>query len=510
MNTRILAQHKSLLTHMALALLFVTVSVLLGLYGSGADLNRAHNALVTIPITIAIFAVNFSFLEYQFSPYRAVLRGISVRHVIAASAVLLLALTPIVSLYLDWHLTVIAGLVIPLVTYGSVSLALLARRTADPDYQLAAGTHDDELWPFLQEYSLAIEAHISATGELALSKPGESPTHEWSFRPHPSTDRDDPFSFAFKVTAAAVSSSDLHVFDRSLEALLRICDLTTIYRKADGERLDYKVQAVLSEYARGHLDYVAALVRETDKTGGFQRRYLDLCAEHLRKAAAKSQQCGELQSRVLSNMRDLAKHALAKSNYAAAMVPVVIFREVAQKGLDQPNVDDIIFYPSLCSYVNAVKDLGVYSVNLKNADFLYRCLDAAGYLGCSCVKKDNEEVGKACMLAIVQMGRFARRDELECFWDRCALTPWDHAEERLQWMLSWILKLDEAQRTHWVRLFSEAFSRLRGFECVVQVNGTHILIEESKKPHKDIVSHNQVTRVIDYSNFSTVKELTLY
>jgi len=316
------------------------------LFHSAADLDKAQNALVTIPITVAIFAVNFSFLEYQFSPYRAVLRGISIHHAVAASAVLLIALAPIAALYMNWHFRMVAGIVIPLVTYASVSLALLARRVADPDYQLGSASHDDQVWYFLNEYSLAVEAHISAIEDLGLSKPGERPTHEWSFRPHSSTEREDPFSFAFKIASAAVASSDLHIFDKSLERLLRICDLATIYRKGDGERPDYKVQAVLSDYAGGHLGYVANLICEADKTGGFIRRSLDVFGEYLRRAAAKSQQCGELQGRVVFHMLDLAKHALSKSYYAAAMVPVVVCREVSQKGLDRPNRDDIVFFSS--------------------------------------------------------------------------------------------------------------------------------------------------------------------
>jgi len=126
------------------------------------------------------------------------------------------------------------------------------------------------------------------------------------------------------------------------------------------------------------------------------------------------------------------------------------------------------------------------------------------------VKKDNEEVGKACLLAIVQMGRYARRDARECFWDHCGLTPWDHAEERLRWMLSWTAKLEEAERTRWLRLFSEAFSRLRGFECEIEVNGINFLIKESQEPHQGIFGDGQVTRKVDYSDFRLVKEISLF
>jgi len=103
-----------------LGLAFLFVTIILVQYGRIASLDRAQNALVSIPITIAIFAVNFSFLEYQFSPYRGILERISGTHVVAATALLLAALAPLAALYTDWHFAMVCGVVIPVVTYASV------------------------------------------------------------------------------------------------------------------------------------------------------------------------------------------------------------------------------------------------------------------------------------------------------------------------------------------------------------------------------------------------------
>src|ERR1035441_3205932 len=74
------------------------LSGLLAYYGWHKIQAGFEPALLTIIVTIAIFAVNFSFLEYQFSPYRAVLRGISHLQLGASVAVLVLAIVPLVGL----------------------------------------------------------------------------------------------------------------------------------------------------------------------------------------------------------------------------------------------------------------------------------------------------------------------------------------------------------------------------------------------------------------------------
>jgi hypothetical protein len=209
-------------------------------------------------------------------------------------------------------------------------------------------------------------------------------------------------------------------------------------------------------------------------------------------------------------MGNLAGYSLTRGNRDAAMVPVVISRELAQRGLSKPDANDMLFFSRLCVYVDVLKDLGIQSVAEKNSDFLYRCLDAVTWFGCSTIKADNVELGKSCIQAIVQMGRYARRDQLECFWDSCGITPWDHAKERLTWMMTWVLTLAESDRERWIELFSEAFSRLAGFTVEVELKGNSYTIKESSTPHTQTFLVNQISRTIDYSNVALVKEFTLY
>jgi len=266
------------------------------------------------------------------------------------------------------------------------------------------------------------EKHLAAIKDLDLSKPADMPLHEWDRRSTPPVLTDDPFAFGSKLYSAALAAADLRVFQETLTRILEIAELATIYRDPNGSRPDYPLSAMILQHAEDQLDYTAALVRESDKTGSIVLKYQELSGDFIRKASARSQQCGELHRHLAYLMLDLAKHSLTGERRAAALLALVVCREAAQKGLDLPDKDDLIFYSRLGAYVEVFKELGIRAIQLRNAEFLYRCLDAACWLGCSAVKKGNDEIAIACLQTLVQLGRHAQRATLECFWDRCAHT----------------------------------------------------------------------------------------
>jgi hypothetical protein len=55
-------------------------------------------------------------------------------------------------------------------------------------------------------------------------------------------------------------------------------------------------------------------------------------------------------------------------------------------------------------------------------------------------------------------GILARRS----FWARCGMLPWQHARERVEWMLTWVAHLPTDAQQAWLETFSEAYSRIDG------------------------------------------------
>jgi hypothetical protein len=216
---------------------FAALAVAIAMSSHFFDVDKVQNALVSIPVTVAIFAVNFSFLEYQFSAYRSVLRGLSISHIIAAAGILLLSIVPLAALYLGYSLRTASAVVIPIVTYTSVGLALLARRNADPLHQIDSATSQEMVWKFFQKYAVVATDHLASLEELELSKPKEMPLHEWDRRTPPFIQGEDPFAFAFQVASAAIASTDFRVFAKVLDRLLNISALSTMYRDDRGQNL---------------------------------------------------------------------------------------------------------------------------------------------------------------------------------------------------------------------------------------------------------------------------------
>jgi hypothetical protein len=501
---------RSILIQILLPSAFVILAVVITSSRTIFDSEKLGNALVSIPFTVAIFAVNFSFLEYQFSAYRPLVRGLSLSHVIAATGVLFLAILPLSAVYLGYSLRTVSGIVTPLVTYASVGLALLARRNADPLHQIESATESNRVWNFCHEYVDAAADQLADLEQLELSRPREMPLHEWDRRTPPVIKGHDPFAVLFQIASLAISTADYRVFEEVLSGLLKISEQAAMYRDRNGEKPDYKIQALLAGHAQSYLGWVAAFIRDSDKTGSFILRFQDVCGQYLRETTTTSRQCGELQIQLMKIMRDLGRYSLSHPNRPAAMVPVVISRELAQRGLTRPDRENDFFFSNLCFYIDVIKDMGIRAVVEKNSEFLYRCLDAVAWFGCSTVKANNQELAISCIQAVVQMGRYARRDQLECFWDRCGLSPWDHAEERLTWMLSWVSQLDTSEHERWLGLFTEAFSRLSGVKTEIDMQGTSFEFKIGKAPHRWTISDNGITRTIDYSDVSFVKEFAIY
>jgi hypothetical protein len=107
---------------------------------------------------------------------------------------------------------------------------------------------------------------------------------------------------------------------------------------------------------------------------------------------------------------------------------------------------------------NVIKTLGQEAIIIRNSDFLYRCLDALGWLGCSAVKNNSRDVGLACLQGLIQLGRESRAANLECFWSNCSLLPFDHAYERIDWMLTWVISITQDKRESWLDYWVEEYN----------------------------------------------------
>jgi hypothetical protein len=200
-----------------------------------------------------------------------------------------------------------------------------------------------------------------------------------------------------------------------------------------------------------------------------------------------------------------------------AIDTVVVARRIALYGSRNSPADTMIGIQhrlALAGHARVMQALGELAIANSNVHLLFRCLDGLGFLGCSAAKADNAELGTACMLGLVQLGRLARKNSLPCFWDRCALTPDDHAEKRIEWIASWTTHLDGKRRERWGRSVSDALSRLRGFDTEVSYFESggmwRFALKHSKEPYIYRINDNGRLRSCDFSDPNMVRELVIY
>lgn len=247
---------------------------------------------------------------------------------------------------------------------------------------------------------------------------------------------------------------------------------------------------------------------DRDKSATFASVFMAICADFVRRKAAKGEQDDKLCSSVLWLMIEPAGKLLRAGNSRVPLIALIASREVAQKGLDfRPPPKDIMFDHCLSGYVDAIQQLGSHAVDAKDSDFLFRCMEALSWLGCAGVKTNIFLVGRACMRSLAQLGRESRAAKLQCFWIRCPLEPAEHAWERIEWIASWVPNCEPEKRIPWLTALGDAFSVLSGVQCNVseQKDGP-LLIEKTSKPYRITMHGHGGTGTIDFSDPTVIKE----
>ncbi|WP_408956593.1 hypothetical protein [Natroniella sp. ANB-PHB2] len=190
---------------------FIALSFFLGIWSWNLYLIDYNSDLISIGLTIAIFAVNFSFLEYQFSPYRALLESITQVQIITSGLLLLLAISPLIVLVINSSLVApIALIMIPLIACASILLTKVSRYESNPIVMLNRTCSKKKINNFLERYSQDIDNHLQEIKRLELSQEGNIPEYEWSEKVLPHFHKDDPFNILASLGSLAIENSDLH------------------------------------------------------------------------------------------------------------------------------------------------------------------------------------------------------------------------------------------------------------------------------------------------------------
>lgn len=488
---------------------FGTLTILFLFFGWGLQLEKYHTTLVILNITIAIFAINFSFLVYQLSPYRVLIHPAYRRHRWYSIILLAFVLLPLMTLVIAPRWTGLVALTfLPVVAYASILLGILASQESRGTRLLKSKASLKRFEKFLPILATDYDRVIYEQEQQRLSSQQDTPIHELRSKPIPPPLREnDPVYFSTNLAFAALINNDLNTFDLTIQRIIQFYSVLEKYKLLIDRVEVYKVSSALQANISGAIERIIQFTTSNDKSSSFMIRLQEQFAHFVRSQAKNKQQQSISTRDVCGFMVVLGKNLLERNLYDSALLSIIVAREAAQKGIDDPPKDELLFEANLDFFVRQITEMGKKTVQLRNTDFLYRCLDALCWLGCSAVRKKQYPVTLRCLEGLVQLGRESRAEDLRCFWSRCALRPEDHAEQRLKWISTWIASStgtppDRTQEPFALKALAEAYSRFFGKECKAKLferdGKCGVKIEKSDKPYRISFTEGAHIRTIDY------------
>jgi hypothetical protein len=492
---------------------FLLIALGLAVIGRNNSFESYNTAFITGSIAVGLFAVNFSFLQYGFSPYKSILRTINSRQVWYSVLVIILSLTPLIALAVDvCSVGLAAFMTLPMLTYSAIFLWIIAREESSPAVLTKRIINEKSLDLFVKSYLIKKKELSLSNQKFDFSSLDEAPLHDFRSASENIYLESDPFNLIYNIIVISISNSDTHIYDSSLKNLFLTCD--RIKNLPNAAKGDY---VALEEHFFVILKRISISTFELDKTGLFSYRFLTICDSYIRYKSSKILQTQKIVYETVSIAVDLTKRILSKSEWQRPLTLISCCRNICQKGMHDKKREtgsDGLFFARLEYLPSSIKLIGQEAIKQKDSDYLFRCLEELGYIGVSAIKNNLYQLVRSCVQFLVQLGRESRAGKIQCFWQSCALEPWQHAEERIWWIFSWLRCIPEDNREMYVGLFERAYSRLNGKEInfSIEIENDQLIVSQSSSglPHQEQIISNRYVSLIDYSNPENIKEHKLY
>ncbi|NLB60168.1 MAG: hypothetical protein GX806_03740 [Lentisphaerae bacterium] len=506
-------------------LLCATIGGLLVYSHNPKELESFRAAFLTITFAVVTFSVMFSMGGFNSSAYRQFHRAIPPCLLWSCVALLFVALLPLGVLVLKPGLYIpTCLLILPMLAVAGAGLLEIARRETDPLTLLDRLCTITAITRFLRSLVTIVDLRIAETKALELSKTKDCPVHEFEWHlPMPSHEN-DPLNCLATLGLLAIQHGDSHAFGHVVRRSLQALDLAENFQPSKTTAGDDTIRRELRGYVFDAIQRMMLALQRNKGTVSFIRTAIDNMAESVVSKTKEQKQTQDFAFAALHLMEILARHCYESGSHAEILVPLIVSRQVVQKGMDDPPkvkvgeqqpIEISMFNHALPQLTGSIKRLGNYAIKKDDSGFVYRCFDAFGWLGCSAVKHKNMLVATACLRALSQLGREVRAGGLECHWDKCTVRPEDHAAERIGWIASWVSKVPEDGREYWIGLLEAAYSRLSGYKTSLKfetaADGKASISKNiSKEKHVESYIMHAASREVDYSDFSFLKDLELH
>lgn len=492
---------------------FLGTSITLLYYGHFEFLTGYAASFISVSLAIATFAITFSFTQYTFSPYKSLLRAVSIRQLLFSLLLVFIAMVPLMTLlFRPDYVSQSAIICIPLLLYATILLMVVAREDSDPYVYLRRTISKKFISRYLSAFGKAAEIALKDKKRLYFHNRGEAPMHDYGSSEHPFFVSGDPFDRICEVISISLTNNDSMVFENAIGAYFIAVDkCIASYLSVQNNEHRFKLQQTLTH---GLKRICQSVITQSSNTLT-QNLVIEKLSRFLKEKAIEHAHTDQPFFDFAKVLTDYGCKLFDQGNHTGVLMIGALMRELAQKGIADKQEDDssmIDYY--LSGFARHIRTLGDKSIEQFNSDILYRCLEELGFLGCTAIKANQYPVSIECIQSLTQLGRSARAAKMKCFYPSCLLEPVDHAEQRIWWMLSWVPHLEPDDRKSWAETFSTAYSRLNGFTINISeqmIDGKlGFSFERTKKAYTMSYSEEGYYRTIDYSDFTDLKEFSLY
>ena len=418
---------------------FLALSAILTVFGLMTSVSAYVDALLVSNITIAVFAINFSFVEYQLFPYRALLRTAPSSQVFL-SAVILLATLFVFGIVTGNVVSPVAALTfLPLVGCAGLLLGKIARYEGSPSTMLEKEASEVPLRVFLRRYVSLVEERQQEFQDLGIEEwPLLGGWHQQllflspSVKIRESSDLRDPFHFLVNLGIVAIENHDIHIFEQVVEQALESLDMIELdypsqqAQQVNKEFIEPRTRMRLVEIVRSTvLNLSLATIRRAE-SDLFATQFMNICAEYILRetdkiVSASDAKNGSLMKfwsgpgvgfimSLMDGMSTIVEDLLSHGNDQASLIPIFVALNAADKGAGMRGMPERGW--SL-SFTDFVKVRGKAAIELHEAEYVYQCLNTLQKLSVAALQAQNYYFSDASLQGIVQLGRESRATGLQ-------------------------------------------------------------------------------------------------
>src|SRR5665647_1773312 len=272
---------------------FVFLFLVLTWLGWNAPLSNYASALLIGNITIAVFAINFSFLEYQLFPYRALLRSAPPTQILFSIVILLSTVLIVGGVASNAFPPVSALVALPLVACGGILLGRIARYEGSPLTMLEREASIECISEFLTKYTKIVDSHDKRLQEIKVALPIHSGM--W-YEPvpflTPPVDINDPFNTLANLGILSIKNNDIHTFERVTERTLAAINLASelSFKKNEDNAnvLNFQTQRRLVGRVKDTVQFLGKAAIRYDQSDVFATKFMNICGMHILQQADKA------------------------------------------------------------------------------------------------------------------------------------------------------------------------------------------------------------------------------